>query len=148
MDFILKQNISHPNQYGFLRGCSTEQAMLDIIMKISDAIDNKEFAIGVFLDLPKAFDTISHSIANQRLLSYLSNKSQYVFFKNTSSSTQPISCGVPQGSVLGPLLFVLYINDISSISTQINFNFFADDTTGFYKSQSLDELTQYFVFYK
>ena len=151
-DFILKQNILYPQQYGFLKGRTTEQAMLDILMKITDAIEKKEYAFGIFLDLSKAFDSLSHNIllnklnfygirgiSNQLLKSYLTNRQQFVMINNTASAFQPVTCGVPQGSVLGPLLFLLYINDMPFISRFINYILFADDTTGLYKSPSLDE---------
>ena len=151
-NYLLKQNIIYPEQYGFLRGRSTEHAMLDIIHKIIDAIENKQFSVGVFLDLSKAFDTINHKILLAKLhhygirgialdwfCSYLTNRSQYIDTGLSCSTSQPVTCGVPQGSVLGPLLFLVYINDMPTFSTVLSYILFADDTTGIYNSPSLDE---------
>ncbi len=112
---------------------------LDIITK---NIENNEITAGIFLDLSKAFDTIDHKIllsklefygirgvANTWFENYLSNRYQFVNFKNMLSSTSHIKCGVLQGSILGPLLFILYINDIIKSSSDLNFILFADDTS-------------------
>ena len=151
--FILNQNIICPSQYGFVKGRSTEQAMTDIILKITNAIENKKFAIGLFLDLSKAFDSIPHDILLWKLSlygirgvalnwfkSYLNHRSQYIQLNNISSACQPLTFGVPQGSILGPLLFLLFINDMPSISQIVKYILFADDTTGLYCSSSLDDL--------
>ena len=127
--------------------------MADIILMISNAIDNKSLSLGIFLDLSKAFDSISHKILLQKLSrygirgvslkwfnSYLSGRLQYVLNDNVTSSSQSINAGVPQGSVLGPLLFLLYINDMPLISTVLNYILFADDTTAIYNSPSIDDL--------
>ena len=151
--FLLKYNILYEKQYGFLKGRSTEQAMIDIILKITEAIENKKFSLGVFLDLSKAFDSISHSILLKKLFrygirgvaldwfkSYLNKRQQYVEIDNCRSSTQLIEHGVPQGSVLGPLLFLVYVNDMPSVSNILNFILFADDTTCLFDAPSLEDL--------
>ena len=107
----------------------------------------------VFIDLKKAFDTVNHDILLTKLehygirnnilnwfKSYLSHRKQYVFFNGKSSETLNISCGVPQWSVLGPLLFLLYINDLPNISNKLSFFLFADDTNLYYESDDLFEL--------
>jgi len=132
---------------------STAMAILDFVEKIHSAIDNGEYCIGIFLDLAKAFDTVNHTILLNKLehcgirgiphlwfKNYLSNRKQYVQFKGVDSEMSDIICGVPQGSVLGPLLFLIYINDISVSSNVFSFTLFADDTNIFYKNKSLNQL--------
>ena len=114
---------------------------------------NKEHVLGLFFDLSKAFDTLNHDILLQKLHTYgirgkalswvkdyLSNRHQYVTFNGTNSAFLPIKCGVPQGSILGPLLFLLYINDIVKTSSLLDFVLFADDTNIFYSHSNLNTL--------
>ena len=116
--------------------------MVDTIVK---AIDNNKFCTGVFIDLKKAFDTVDHSllikkfkyygvrgISSKFLDSYLNNRKQFVSYQDVNSTEQLIKCGVPQGSILGPLLFILYINDMCKVSKLLQFIVFADDTNIFY----------------
>ena len=116
-----------------------------MVNKITTAIDRKEITAGVFLDLSKAFDTLNHEILLAKLQhygingltlkwikSYLMGRKQFVQIKESRSSEQTIVCGIPQGSILGPLLFILYINDISNASTLTESLIFADDTSIFY----------------
>ncbi len=130
-------------QYGFRPGHSTEHAALELVDKISSQMENNETPINIFLDLSKAFDTIDHNIlldklkkyyglddiAIQLFRSYLTNRYQYVQIENAKSQLLAINTGVPQGSILGPLLFIIYINDISQSSDKFDFIAYADDTT-------------------
>ena len=111
------------------------------------------YGCGIFIDLKKAFDTVNHDILIKKLeqygvrgkslewfASYLKGRTQYTYCNNSSSDLATITCGVPQGSVLGPLLFLLYINDLPNISKILKFYLFADDTNIFYQSPDLDSL--------
>src|SRR6218665_2774396 len=121
-------------------------ALLNIHDLITKAIDTSKFSIGIFLDLAKAFDTVDHTILIQKLehygvrgiplypwfKNYLDSRLQQVQCNGALSSLMPIKCGVPQGSNLGPLLFLLYINDLPNASKLLNIILFADDTNAFY----------------
>ena len=132
------------NQYGFRPKHSTEYAALELVDRIITQMDKKEVPINIFLDLSKAFDTIDHTVLLAKLRyygihdtallllkSYLNNRKQYVEFEDTKSEILPITIGVPHGSILGPLLFIIYINDFSQASNIFKFIMYADDTTLF-----------------
>ena len=114
-------------------------------------MDKKLFSCGVFIDFKKAFDTVNHTIlldklnyygfggiVNQWFSFYLSNRTQSTEIGSHISSKLNINCGVPQGSVLGALLFLLYINDIQYCSSKLQFFLFADDTNGLYALKTLE----------
>ena len=136
-------NILHDNQYGFRRNHSTSLALVDLHDKISLALNRKEFAAGVFIDLSKAFDTVNHNILFDKLQHYeirglaldwvksnFYQRSQFVEYNGHRSLPEVIRCGVPQGSILGPLFFIIYVNDLCDAS-RLESILFADDTNLF-----------------
>ena len=129
--FLINNNLLNPNQFGFRKGYSTDYALLQLYDKITESLSNREHIIGVFMDL---FDTLDHKWFSD----YLSNRQQYVVFNYVESQRLNITCGVPQGSILGPLLFIIYINDIVNSSPLLNYIMFADDTNIFYSHKSID----------
>lgn len=156
VNFLEKQNILMPFQFGFRRNRSTENAVTLLLESLATSIDNGQKCIGVFLDLAKAFDTVSPKILIRKLerigirgialdwfSSYLSDRKQYVSLGGYKSSIKNLSFGVPQGSILGPTLFTIYINDISDVlalheDTQVVC--YADDTAILFKGKSWDSV--------
>ena len=154
-NFLADHNIISKKQYGFRGNYSTYMAIIDLVDKISSNIDNNKHSIGIFFDLNKAFDTIDHQILLRKLQCYgirgiacdwfkrnLENRVQYVSYNTKHSDYMKIMCGVPQGSILGPLLFILYINDIVKISTVLNPVLFADDICLFHAHTYFDTLIE------
>ena len=128
-------------------------ALLDICDQITHQLDSKAFSLGIFIDLSKAFDTIDHNILIAKLenygvrgialnwyKSYLTNRKQCVEIDGNTSTLKSITCGVPQGSILGPLLFLIYINDIVHVSPLMKFILFADDTNLLLHDKNLPNL--------
>ena len=153
LGFIQKKGISFENQFVFRTNYSTDHAVLTIIDKIQTAIDARDYICGIFLDLSKAFDTVHHSIligklehygirgvGNNWFTSYLNARRQTVTINNIISSEKNISCVIPQGSVLGSLLFILYINDLHHCSDFFDFHLFADDANLISRHKNINTL--------
>jgi len=149
IQFIDKHDILFKNQFGFQKNMSTEHAVNNLTANITQCFENKEQGFCILLDFAKAFDTVNHDILTKKLefygirglalkwiKSYLQDRMQCTEIDNYQSPLEFIKCGVPQGSVLGPLLFLLYINDIPNSSKLFKFTLFADDTSLFYSHKN------------
>ena len=151
--FIDTNNLLSDCQYGFRSGKSTALALIDLTEEIAKAVDGKGFALSIFLDLKRAFDTINYDVLICKLekygirgqvlswlRSYVTDRQQYVQLNNEVSHCRTISCGLPQGSVLAPLLFILYINDLCKLSSIFKCIVFADDTSIVFSGTDLHSL--------
>ena len=153
--YIFLNNNNIINNFGFRQQYSTSHALINITENIRKALDDGNIGCGVFVDLQKAFDTVDHQIllaklnhygirgvSNDWFKSYLSNRNQYVSINGFDSGLTTINCGVPQGSVLGPLLFLLYINDLNQAIKFCKVHHFADDTNLLCLSNSIKKLNK------
>ena len=153
MSYLLDANILSNCQYGFQKNRSTYMPLLLLQENITKAFEKGNMVCGIYLDLKKAFDTVDHTILIGKLVkygfanaplsllkSYLTERQQCVNFNGVMSALKPVKIGVPQGSILGPLLFLLYINDFPSIDPEMKFLLYADDTAIFFESQNIDSL--------
>ena len=152
--FIEAQHILSDGQYGFRSNHSVSLALTEFVEKVTSAMDKSHTTICVFIDLKKAFDTVDHNILLSKLQCsgvrglalewikrYLSNRRQYVCYNNSNSEFKEIKCGVPQGTILGPLLFIFYTNDMCDVSKLLHIILFADDTKCFYSASNIDDVT-------
>ena len=153
LSFLENHKILNPLQFGFRRKHSTYMPLAHMYDQVTQILEAKEVACTLYLDLKKAFDTVSTEILLRKLhfigirgqlyailRSYLTGRSQITKVGDVCSNKQAMKLGVPQGSILGPLLFILYINDIGNISDIAKFYLFADDTAVLIKGKQIGQL--------
>ena len=141
-------------QFGFRKLYSTHMALITLIDKLSNALDEGSKVVGIFLDFSKAFDTIDHDILLLKLehygvrglaldwfKNYLNSICQYVMYNGIKSYQSQVTCGVPQGSILGPLLFLIYVNDLHKVIKNAFLLLFADDSNLFYTGNDMVDIT-------
>ena len=151
--FITHNELIHPLQFGVQKNNSIDHTLIRMTEAIRNTLDNKKYGCCIFIDLQKAFDTVNHGILINKLehygvrgnalawfKSYLSERYQYVAVEDTHSELLRVICGVPQGSILGPLLFLLFINDLPKVSKKWKFYLFADDTNIYCESDTVDNV--------
>ena len=154
IDFIDINNILYTYQFGFRKRYSTSHVIISLVERISRALNSGKPTIGVTLDSSKAFHTLQHLVFLKKLYaygirgnilklieSYLVNGQQYVPFNSYNLKQKPITCGVHQGSVLGPLFFLLCINDLPNVSDTLFTILFSDDTSVLFEGKDLVEIT-------
>lgn len=153
--FLKKHKILSDSQFGFREGKCTEDAITLLVTEIQNAINTDHKCLGIFVDFAKAFDTVNHKIlltaledigirgtANRLLKSYLEDRIQITKINKELSDEEKIKCGVPQGTILGPILFLIYINNLYEINGKGKIISFADDTVIFYKGESWTQLKE------
>ena len=153
--FLLENEILYEKQFGFQKQHSTEHAIIQLVNQILKSFHEDKYTLGVFIDLSKAFDTVDHHILLTKLSyygikninlkwfkSYLENRKQFISYGNNQTGTKNILCGVPQGSILGPLLFILFVNDLRQATNLLDPIMFADDTNLFCSDLNIKVLFQ------
>lgn len=152
-DYLEATKYLYKHQYGFRKSCDTESAVLDVVTEFQMQLDANKMCGLLSIDLRKAFDTVNHEILLNLLYqlgirgivhkwfhNYLSGRKQFVYQGTVSSRANEIICGVPQGSILGPVLFLIYINSIINIKLKGKVYMFADDTTLIYSADSIQQI--------
>ena len=140
-DFLGGNEILYDYQFGFRSKHSTQQALITLVDRVTKSLDRSNIVVSLFIDLKKAFDTVHYRILLHKIYaygirgvllkwfeSYLTDKSQYVIYDGVRSETKVVECGIPQGSILGPFLFITSMNDICNISALMFAIMYADDT--------------------
>ena len=148
--YLSENSILYEKQFGFQTSHSTQHAILILVNQLYQSFDENKFTLGIFIDLGKAFDTVDHKILTKKLElygikgcnlgwfeSYLSNRKQFIAYGDKQRNIETITCGVPQGSILGPFLFLIFVNDLHKVTKYLDPIMFADDTNLFYSHKNI-----------
>ena len=149
--YLTKSNLLYFKQVGFQKGYSPEHAILQVVEQINQSFEKSEFTLGVFVDLSKAFYTVDHQILLKKLeyygiaennlrwfKNYLKDPKQFICFEHDSTKNAKVTCGISKGSIVEPLLFLLYVNDLHHVSKILNPIMFADDTHFFFLHKDIN----------
>ena len=152
-DYLVKLSILYTFQFCFQKKKSTYLAIICLLAKLVSALEKGEVGIGIFIDFRNAFDTVDHTILLEKLYfyeisgiaykwlsNYLSNRKQFLEYDHVKSSLLRVQCGVPQGYNLGPLLFLICINDLAFVSPKLFAVLFADDSNFFCTGKNIHDL--------
>ena len=143
-EFVKKNEVLYGKQFGFQVVFFAEHAILELVNSISNSFENGKFTLGIFIDFSKAFDTVNYTILLNKLSQHriknnyydwfkchLNNRRQFIFYGEENTSLENIRCGIPQGSISRPLLFLIFVNDLQYTTNKLNPIIFADDTSFF-----------------
>ena len=153
--YLSENNILFEKQFGFQTSYSTEHTILLLVNQLYQSFDENKFTLVVFIDLSKAFDTVDHKILTKKLElygikgcnlgwieSYLSNRKQFITYGDKETNIETITCGVPQGSILGPLLLLIFVNDLHKVTKYLDPIMFADNKNLFHSQKNITTLFQ------
>ena len=153
--YLSENSILYEKQFGFQTSHSTEHAILLLVNQLYQLFDENKFTLGIFIDLSKAFDTVDHKILTKKIElyrikgcnlgwfdSYLSNRKQFIIYGDKQTNIETISCLVLQGSILGSLLLLIFVNDLHKVTKYLDPIMFADDTNLFYSHKNITTLFQ------
>ena len=153
--YLSENSILYKKQFGFQTSHRTEHAILLLVNQLYPSFEESKFMLGIFIDLSKVFDRVDHKILTKKLQlygikdcslrwfeSYLSNKKQFITYGDKQTNIENITCGVPQGSILGLLLFLIFVNNLHKVTKYLNPIMFADDTNLFCYHKNIKTLFQ------
>ena len=151
--YLLQNNLFYEKQFGFKASNSTEHAVIQLISQILDVFNGSKYTLGIFIDLSKLFHTVDYNILLKKLdmygikgknlkcfHSYLTNGKQFIKCRDQNTDLEVLRCDVPQGSILGPLLFLVFVNDLENSTKLLDPIMFADDTNFFYTNKNIKVL--------